>query len=197
MKVKSLFAFTVLALLALGLFTAMSTPAFAQSAPSPAATPANSQPQAQPQPHQGIDQSGAEAEKSEGQEAKMSSEDKDQGGPQVQSPSYAGSTTVDQAATEGMSETDEATALQSKAVISAKDAEGAALASNPGAKVVKTALDNENGVLVYSVELDNGKEVKVDAGNGKVLHVAQADQQEQGQQGQDNDQVQQEQEGEH
>ena len=30
-------------------------------------------------------------------------------------------------------------------------------------------LDNENGCLVYSVELRNGGEVLVDAGNGTVL----------------------------
>jgi uncharacterized membrane protein YkoI len=32
-------------------------------------------------------------------------------------------------------------------------------------------LDNENGSLVYSVELSNGTDVKVDASNGAVLHA--------------------------
>jgi uncharacterized membrane protein YkoI len=36
-------------------------------------------------------------------------------------------------------------------------------------------LDNENGVVVYSVELDNGLDVKVDAGNGNILHTEQPD----------------------
>ena len=67
------------------------------------------------------------------------------------------------------SEADEAAALQSKATISAADAEAAALAANPGTSVVQTELDDENGSVVYSVELDNGSDVKVDASNGTIL----------------------------
>lgn len=40
--------------------------------------------------------------------------------------------------------------------------------------VNKVELDNENGNVIYSVEITNSKEtfdVKVDAGNGKVLKV--------------------------
>jgi len=88
-----------------------------------------------------------------------------------QQPQYTGSITVDESQYEGMSEADEAAALQAKATISAADAEAAALAANSGTTVVKTELDNENGVLVYSVELSNGMDVKVDAGNGKILHT--------------------------
>ena len=84
-------------------------------------------------------------------------------------PSYTGSIPVDATATDGLSEADESTALQDQATISATDAEAAALAANPGAKVVKSELDNENGYLVFSVELDNGLDVKVDAGNGTIL----------------------------
>jgi len=87
----------------------------------------------------------------------------------AQDPSYAGSVTVDQTQAEGMSEADEATALQGKAAISAAEAEATALDANPGASVVKTKLDNENGALVYSVELNNGTDVKVDAGNASIL----------------------------
>ena len=64
---------------------------------------------------------------------------------------------------------DEAAALQSQATISAADAEAAALAANPGASVVQTELDDENGSVVYSVELDNGSDVNVDATNGTIL----------------------------
>jgi len=87
----------------------------------------------------------------------------------AQEPALSSSITIDQAQSEGLSETDEEAALQDKALITAADAESAALASNPGASVVKTELDNENGALVYSVELDSGVDVKVDAGNGQVL----------------------------
>jgi uncharacterized membrane protein YkoI len=91
-----------------------------------------------------------------------------------QQPQYAGSITVDEAQYQAMSEADEAAALQAKATITSTQAEEAALAANPGTTIVKTELDNENGVLVYSVELSNGLDVKVDAGNGKILHTEQA-----------------------
>ena len=48
------------------------------------------------------------------------------------------------------------------------------MTANPGTTATDTELDNEDGFLVYSVELDNGIEVKVDPGNGKVLHTEQA-----------------------
>jgi len=91
-----------------------------------------------------------------------------------QQPQYTGSITVDESQYEGMSEADEAAALQAKAIITSAEAEAAALTANPGTTVVKTELDNENGVLVYSVELSNGMDVKVDAGNGEILHTEQA-----------------------
>lgn len=94
-------------------------------------------------------------------------------GPDQKSPSYAGSISVSSSQSNGLSETDEAGALQAQAKISASDAESAALAANPGASVTKSELDNENGALVYSVELSNGSDVKVDAGTGQVLHTDQ------------------------
>ena len=70
-----------------------------------------------------------------------------------------------------MSEAGEAAALAGQAKISVEEAKAAALAANPGATVVKAELDNENGALVYSIELSNGSDVKVDAGNGAILHT--------------------------
>lgn len=69
-------------------------------------------------------------------------------------------------------EANEAAALQGQAAITQADAEAAALAANSGATVVKTALDKENGVLVYDVKLDNGIDVTVDANTGAVLTSA-------------------------
>jgi uncharacterized membrane protein YkoI len=66
-------------------------------------------------------------------------------------------------------ESDEAAALQSQAKISAEQAQQVALDANPGATAVKTELDNENGQVVYSVELSTGVEVKVDAVSGAIL----------------------------
>lgn len=92
-------------------------------------------------------------------------------GPDEQMPSYAGSIAVDQTATDGLSEADESAALAGQATITSDEAQAAALAANPGATVIKVELENENGALVYSVELSNGADVKVDAGNGAILHT--------------------------
>jgi uncharacterized membrane protein YkoI len=91
-----------------------------------------------------------------------------------QEPQYTSSITVDESQYKDMSETEEAVALQSRATITSTQAEAAALTANPGTTATDTELDNEDGFLVYSVELDNGIEVKVDPGNGKVLHTEQA-----------------------
>lgn len=68
----------------------------------------------------------------------------------------------------------EAARLAALARIDAPRATSAALAQVPGT-VLKVALDNENGNLVYSVEIKTAsneiKDVKVDAGNGAVVHV--------------------------
>jgi uncharacterized membrane protein YkoI len=62
--------------------------------------------------------------------------------------------------------------LASLAKISLVDAVQAALAATPG-QAIKAELENENDYLVYGVEIvgADGKitDVKVDAGNGKIL----------------------------
>ncbi|MBL8778283.1 MAG: PepSY domain-containing protein [Acidimicrobiales bacterium] len=74
---------------------------------------------------------------------------------------------------ESLSEADEAKALEGLATIAASDAEHAALAANPGATVNSSELGNENGSVVYEVDLTDASgadvEVKVDAGNGDIL----------------------------
>jgi uncharacterized membrane protein YkoI len=75
--------------------------------------------------------------------------------------------------TEGTTENDqaEAAALQAAAKISPDQAKQAALAAVPGT-AGKVELENENGNVVYGVEVTaNGTttDVKVDAGNGSVL----------------------------
>jgi uncharacterized membrane protein YkoI len=104
-------------------------------------------------------------------EADMDDETGDSNGVDEQQPVYAGTTTVENSRFEGKSEAEETSSLQAKATTSAANAEATALTANPGTKVVKTEIDNENGVLVYSVELDNGTEVKIDAGNGQILYT--------------------------
>ncbi|WP_297501640.1 PepSY domain-containing protein [Thermococcus sp.] len=93
-------------------------------------------------------------------------------GKNVQPPSYTGSIKIAQ--NSNLSESQEAKALQKLAKITPKQAESAALAKVNGT-AIKVGLDNENGYLVYSVEVKTAKgltkDVKVDAGNGKVLHI--------------------------
>jgi uncharacterized membrane protein YkoI len=80
-----------------------------------------------------------------------------------------GSLPVDEALTEGLSDADEAAILQEQAVLSADEAKAAAEAAQPGTKAVKVELESEDGFLVYDVELDNGMELTIDAGDGTVL----------------------------
>lgn len=90
-------------------------------------------------------------------------------GDDSQDPQLNGSIRVDESKYDGLSETEESAALASLATITPEQAIAAAQAEVPGASQ-KVELDNENGSLVYSVEI-GGKDVKVDAGTGAVLHV--------------------------
>lgn len=65
----------------------------------------------------------------------------------------------------------ESKALQSLAKITSEQAQASALKAVPG-QVKHVKLENENGNVVYSVKIKTAKnstEVKIDAGNGKVL----------------------------
>ena len=64
---------------------------------------------------------------------------------------------------------DNVTTFQGQAVITQEEAEAIALAQYPGAKILSTELENEGGTLLYSFDLDNHKEVEVDANTGEVL----------------------------
>ncbi len=93
----------------------------------------------------------------------------DQTGQDQKDPSLNGS--VQAPERRGVDEGGEAAALQSAAKITSDQAKQAALAAVRGT-VKQVELDNENGSVVYSVEVSaNGTttDVKVDAGNGKVL----------------------------
>lgn len=99
-----------------------------------------------------------------------------QGGPR--NPAYASSIQVKdqdrEERGERHEERGEAARLAGLAKIDVTQAIAAALTKVPGT-VLKAGLDNENGNLVYSVEINAGmneiKEVKVDAGNAAILHV--------------------------
>jgi uncharacterized membrane protein YkoI len=76
---------------------------------------------------------------------------------------------------EAANEANDAAALASQAKVTANQAKAAALARFPGATVGQVELDDEDGVVVYSVELTDstgkGQDVKVDATSGTVLQV--------------------------
>jgi uncharacterized membrane protein YkoI len=83
-------------------------------------------------------------------------------------PSYTASVTAPQGSA---NETDENAALAPLAKITAADATTAALAAVPGTAGPIT-LENENGNVVYGVTVTTptgAVDVKVDAGNGKIL----------------------------
>jgi len=74
---------------------------------------------------------------------------------------------------EDKAEAAESERLKSLARITGEQASAAALAQVPGT-VKKVELENEDGNVVYGVEIKtaNGEsDVKVDAGDGRVLHV--------------------------
>jgi uncharacterized membrane protein YkoI len=89
----------------------------------------------------------------------------------VQEPSYESSITAPQ--DEGLSEADQAAALEALATITPAQARDAALAAVPGT-AGSVELDNENGAVVYSVEITDSSgsiiDVKVDAGDGTILN---------------------------
>jgi uncharacterized membrane protein YkoI len=72
-------------------------------------------------------------------------------------------------------EQQEAAKLQPLAKITAKQAQQAVEAS-VGGKAKSVKLENEDGNLVYCVEIGQ-QDVKVDAGNGKILYAENANQQ--------------------
>lgn len=112
------------------------------------------------------DQTGLDSEGLEGSEA-------DEDGPDEQDPNYAGVATiaVDES-TLPEDEAAEAAALASMATVSQPDAEAAALAAVSG-EIVEAELDNENGFVVWSIEVRDAAgtvhDVKIDAGNAAVL----------------------------
>jgi uncharacterized membrane protein YkoI len=95
------------------------------------------------------------------------------GATETQEPSYTSSVRAPKETGSEQSEAAESAALASLAKISEADARNAALAKFPGATIQKASLQDENGNVVWTVELTDAskaaQEVKVDAGNGAIL----------------------------
>ena len=104
----------------------------------------------------------AERERAEGKEA-ADGQERDE-------PSYTASITVTDTS-EPVNEADEDAKLAALATVTPDAAGKAALAAHPG-EVTAVQLENESGNVVYSVIVDTtqgGIDVKVDAGNAKIL----------------------------
>jgi uncharacterized membrane protein YkoI len=93
-------------------------------------------------------------------------------GTEKQEPSYTGSVQAPKG-TGIEDEAAETAALAALAKVSEADAKNAALAKFPGATVTKASLGDENGSVVWEIQLTDSsnvaQEVKVDAGNGAIL----------------------------
>ena len=103
--------------------------------------------------------------------------DSQQGAGEASDPGYTGSVRAPadsqpDGQDTGAGESQEGAALQSLATVTPSQAERAALAAVPGS-VQQTQLENENGSVVYGVEIKAADgtvtDVRVDAGNGTVL----------------------------
>ena len=184
MKLNKFIALGVIALLAIGVMGFFSTRSMAKNSTNPASqtvitqvAPANQSGEASEQNEISNGPDTDNVEEQVGQQVEDNQSDTtgatgtESDGTDEQTPSYAGSITVDQATGDTGSEADESAALAAQAKITSEEAQAMALKANPGATVTKVELDNENGTLVYSVELSNGLDVKVDAGNGKILNT--------------------------
>ncbi len=86
-------------------------------------------------------------------------------------PAYTSSVTAPEGS-ESQSEADETATLQGQATVTSEQARAAALAAVPGT-AAEPELENENGNVVWGVEITRADgtvtDVKVDAGNAKVL----------------------------
>lgn len=171
MKISRIFGLALVAMMLFGTTAAINKRASAQS---------GTVPQAQAQSCDVEDDDSAETPDADapdtdvvqcGQQDGPGDEATDADGVDEQSPLYTGSITVDEAKYEAMTEAEETVALASFARVSEEEAKAAVLSANPGATIVKVELDNENGTVVYSVELNNGSDVKVDVGDATTLHT--------------------------
>jgi len=90
---------------------------------------------------------------------------------------YTGTIAVDEAAFVGMTDTDYCSALTTLATVTAEAAQTTAAAEGTPTMV---EIEVENGYLVYGVALDDGRDVKIDAGSGVILNIDAADDTESG-----------------
>jgi len=174
-KNKTRLAAMVMAALAV---LGLSGAAVVQSADTTSAPPAEQPESIAPTDNDTLQEENGADDATEAPEANEAAEPAEAAGAEDQSPSYTSSITApnvnpaDDGTETADDETAEAQALAGLVTITSDQAMAAALAAVPGT-VVQVELDNENGSVVYSVEVDTGNgtvDVKVDAGNGTVLH---------------------------
>lgn len=91
-----------------------------------------------------------------------------------ETPAFVGSIALDEAQFEAMTDAEECATLISLATATPEAARAAA-ETETGSVAVKVEIDDEYGFLVYEVEMEDGSEVTVDAGNATILLIEPAD----------------------
>jgi hypothetical protein len=165
MKINRFIALAAIALLVIGAMGFLSYKAFAQTNQPPASTDCNGQ-----------DDDAAEAV-----EAEDTDDVEEECGPQDENVDEAGEADTDNVENEaedgkdaneaseaqGGDEADEV--APATTTVSADEAQAIVEAANPGTATLNVEFDRENGTDIWEVELDNGLDVKVDAGSGAIL----------------------------
>ncbi len=85
----------------------------------------------------------------------------------IAEPSFTGTIPVDE---EKVKDNNGLVAQYKDKIVGLEKAGTAALKVHPGSEVNGITLDVENGYLVYSVLMDDGTNIVVDAGTGNILH---------------------------
>jgi uncharacterized membrane protein YkoI len=72
-------------------------------------------------------------------------------------------------------EADDRTVPAQSVTITPAQAQSNVLAANPGATVVETKIDDEDGAAIYKITLNTGVKVKVDARRGTIISTTPAE----------------------
>jgi len=178
MKINRFFALAVIALLVVGAMGAISLKVFANSNPAPAAQTSVQVPDCSQDQADGLEaqNAGPDTDNIEEQCGDQNAPDDQEAANDVDTDTTevqegdqnAPDTAEAQGGEEAESADGQEAAPNGTPAITADQAQAAALAAHPGT-VIQTELDDENGQLVYSVEFNDGVDVKVDAMTGAVL----------------------------
>jgi len=159
MKINRFVALLAIAVLIVGVMGVISSRTFAQGGTNP-----------------GSSDCGADTEDDDSVEAAESGPDTDD--IQDECGNQSGDDTEDVDGTDTEEDADKAGEVDTPpadTAISADQAQAAAEKANPGVKVLGVEYENNGGVGVWEVELENGQDVVVDASSGALLPLEDGD----------------------